>query len=118
MLRVGDVNANGVLKIVAGGTLTKADYEELLPQVEALLRERGTLRFYIELEEFSGFELGALWEDITFDRKHMDSFGKVAVVGDRRWEEWGTKFSSLFFSPEMKFFYHDKADEAWAWINA
>lgn len=106
-----------MLAITARGKLTKEDYAGLLPQLEHMLETHGPLRFYIKLEDFSGFEMGALWEDIKFDYKHKNMYGKTAIVGEKKWEEWGTKISSLFFDSEMKFFSKDQEDEAWKWVN-
>lgn len=118
MLRIDDLNENKVLRITVSGKLTKSDYALFLPDIEKLLGEHGTLRFYIQLVGFSGFEAGALWEDIKFDVRNKEKFGKIAIVGEKKWEEWGTKFSKLFFGSEIRFFYEDQSDSAWEWINA
>ncbi|MDX1655550.1 MAG: STAS/SEC14 domain-containing protein [Candidatus Competibacteraceae bacterium] len=118
MLAIGDLNENKVLTITVEGKLTKEDYTHTLPQMEALLQQHGTIRFYIKLENFQGFELGAVWEDLKFDYKNQSQFGKTAVVGDKKWEEWGTNFSNLFFDAEMRFFSKEQAEEAWNWVNS
>jgi hypothetical protein len=117
MLRIDHPNENKVVTVTVSKQLTKEDYQRLLPELEEMLKQYGALRFYIELKEFSGFEMGALWEDIKFDYKHKNQYGKTAIVGDKHWEEWGTKISKLFFDAEMKFFYEDQSDEAWSWVN-
>ena len=118
MLRIDNPNENKVLTVLASGTLTKEDYLRLLPGLEKMLEKHGTLRFFIKLEDFSGFKLGALWEDIKFDYKHKNQYGKTAILGDKKWEEWGTKISKIFFDSEMKFFYKDQSNEAWNWVNS
>lgn len=117
MLRIDNLNENRVLTLTASDKLTRKDYEHLLPDLEDMLNKHGTLRFYIMLEDLSGFDLGALWQEIKFDYKHKNQFGKTAIVGDKKWEEWSTTFSKLFFDSEMKFFYKDKSVEAWKWVN-
>lgn len=118
MLKIGTLNENQVLTVTASQKLTKEDYTCLLPELEKLLEKHGSLRFYIVLEDFAGFELGALTEDIKFDIRHKNQFGKTAIVGDKKWEEWGTKISKIFFCSEMAFFYKDQSDEAWDWVNS
>lgn len=117
MIEIGTLGDDKVLPVTASGKVTKEDYEKAIPKLEALLEEHGTLRFFIRLENVTGFELGALWEDLKFDRRHMNEFGKTAIVGDRTWEEWLTRISGLFFSPEVKFFYADREDEAREWVG-
>ncbi len=117
MLNTKPINENQVVHINASGTLTKEDYKQLLPQLESLLQQHETVRFYIDLEGLSSFEMGALWEDIKFDSKYKNQYGKTAIVGNKKWEEWGTKISSLLFDAEIRFFYTDKSTQAWEWVN-
>ena len=117
MLRIDDLNENQVLTITASDRLTREDYDRLLPELEELLEKNDPVRFYIKLEDISGFEMGALVEDLKFDFKHKNQYGKTAIVGDKKWEEWGTKISKMFFDSEMKFFYEDQRDDAWNWVN-
>ena len=118
MLRIDGLNEDKVLTITVGGKLTKQDYTQLLPQVAQMLDEHGKLHFYLKLEDFSGFEMAAMWEELKFDIKYKDRFGKVAVVGEKEWEKWGTKISAIFFPSETRFFYKDQTTQAWQWINA
>ncbi|MCW8126541.1 STAS/SEC14 domain-containing protein [Microbulbifer halophilus] len=117
MLKMDQVNENRVLTITASGTLTADDYRQLLPELEKKLDEYGQLRFYIKLEDFDGFEPGAIWEDLKFDREHADQYGRTAIIGEQKWEEWGTRFSGLFMNAEIRFFYKDQQLEAWDWVN-
>lgn len=117
MLTIDDLNEHRVLSITARGKLTKDQYLQLLPELEKILQESSPLRFYIKLEEFTGLELGALWEDIKFDYKHKKNFGKKAIVGNKKWEEWGIKICWLFFHSDMKFFYDEQKEEAWKWLS-
>ncbi len=118
MIDIGTLSDEKVLPVTASGKVTKEDYEKAIPELEKLLEEHGGLRFFVKLENVTGFELGALWEDLKFDRKHRNEFGKTAVVGDKTWEEWLTRVSGLFFSPEVKFFYADKESEARDWVKS
>lgn len=117
MIDIGTPNENNVVPVTASGKLTKEEYERAIPECEELFRQHDKLRFFIKLEDFSGFELGALWEDIKFYRSHANELGRTAIVGEKTWEEWATRFSSLFYSPEVRFFYKDAESEAWEWVN-
>ena len=89
------IEDNGLLLIRADGTLSDSDYD----------------RF-----DFSGWDMGGLWRDLKFDAKHKDSFGRIAMVGDSSWEEWGTKLFDPLFRAEMRFFtpVERVAAESWA----
>lgn len=117
MLRIEDVNDNGVLSITASGRLLKEDLDGLTPQLAELLNRYGSLRFYVELRNISGFELGALWEDLKFDLEHRHQYGRTAIVGDSTWQELAAKLSGPFFGSEVEFFEPDRREAAWAWVN-
>ena len=110
-----------ILVIRAGGKLTLADYDRFVPAFEeAAARGAGRLPMLIELDDdFAGWDLGGLWRDLKFDVKHKDSFGRIAVVGDKRWEEWGTELSNpLFPSAEMRFFEREERTSAKVWLRS
>ena len=110
---------NGVLHIRAGGKLSDADYEAFVPLFErAAAREPGTVPMLIELlPDFAGWDLAGLWRDLKFDIRHKDRFGRIAIVGDKKWEEWGMKLFDPLFRAEMCFFPTDRLDEAEAWAR-
>ena len=60
----------------------------------------------------------ALWRDLEFDATHGDQLGRVAVVGDKKWEKWAVEASAPLFPCEMRFFESDRRDEADAWACA
>ena len=117
MLKV--VEDDGLVRIKAGGTLDSTDYDEFVPQFERIAaREPATVPMVIELSpDFSGWDLGGVWRDLKFDAKHKDSFGRIAIVGDDKWEEWGTKLSNPLFRAEMRFFPPSKRDVAESWAR-
>jgi hypothetical protein len=69
-----------VLVIRLGGKLTKSDYERFVPEVERLIRLHGTVRMLIQMHDFHGWSLSALWDDIKFDLKHFAHIAASAGV--------------------------------------
>ena len=110
---------NGLLWIRAGGRLEDEDYNRFVPQFERIAeREAGTVPMVIELApDFSGWDLGGLWRDLKFDVRHNDRFGRIAIIGDSKWEEWGTEMSSSLFRAEMKFFQPSQRSHAESWVR-
>lgn len=70
----------------------------------------------IELKDFGGWDPEGLWKDVKFDASHQDDMDRIAIVGENKWEEWGTKLSKPFFKVDMRFFTPDRAAEARAWF--
>lgn len=118
MFTLSEPNENGVVSAIVSGELTREDYDRALPQMETLLDRYDTLRFYIDLTDMTGMEAGALWEDAKFDARHMDQYGRTAVIGDSKWQEWVIEASDPLFKPKMKFFRPQEKDDAWTWVNA
>jgi hypothetical protein len=106
-----------LVEIRAKGTLTGDDYERLIPELERLAAERGPLNLYIELRDFEGWQPDGLWEEVKFDATHQDDMHRVAVVGETKWEEWGTRLSKPFFKADMRFFPPEEEAEARAWAS-
>lgn len=103
----------------AGGKLTKNDYDAAMPEIEHEIEQaERPLRMLIQLEDLQGWEIGALWEDLKFDARHYDDFGRIAVLGDSDVERWGTVLSKPFTGAEVKYF--DRADRAAAeaWLKS
>jgi hypothetical protein len=117
MLTIGTVNDKGVLAVTAAGKLTGAEYETGLAQVEKLLDAHGTLRFLIRMDNVSGVEPSAVWQEMKFDLANRSRLGRTAVVGDRKWEEWMTRLSAPFFPDEVRYFDAAEDAEAQAWVN-
>ena len=68
--------------------------------------------------DFAGWDLPGLWRDLKFDAHHQDSFGRIAIVGDAKWEEWGTKLSDPLIRAEMKFFESSQHQVAKSWVRS
>jgi hypothetical protein len=117
MLAMTDPDRNRVVTITASGTVTKEDYDRLLPQLERRLDAHGRLRFLIDIVEVSGFRFGALWEDLKFDLRQQSQFGRTAIIGDRKWQDWATRISSRFYDAEMRYFDANEAEQARAWVS-
>ena len=103
----------------ASGTLTARDYEYAVPELEhAMELSEGPLRVLIRLEDFRGWEIGALWRELELDLKYRGDFGRIAVIGEKDLEAWGTTLSAPFAKAEMRFFPADREAEAEAWLDA
>jgi len=80
-------SSGNVIGYKASGKLTAADYEKLVPEVEALVRQEGNIRILMDLEEFEGEEVKARASDLKFGHEFRKNIDKMAFVGDKRWEK-------------------------------
>lgn len=99
------------------GKLTKADYDAALPEIEnALQLNDAPLRLMVVLEDFRGWEIAGLWQELKFDVTRGDDFGRIAVLGESTLEEWGTILSKPFFGAEVRYFDLGDRAAARAWL--
>jgi len=118
MARVGlkELNGGKVLEVQLGGKLASEDYEQLVPTVERLVNEHGTIRILVEMHDFHGWTPSALWQDIKFDAKHFNDIERVAMVGETGWQHGMAVFCKPFTGANIRYFDRESIDEARAWI--
>jgi len=104
------------LEVEVQGKLDRSDYSEFAPQIDAAIKASGQLRILVKLDGFGGMTAGALAEDIRFDLSHYGDFEKIAVVGDRRWEEWLTAICKPFTVAELRYFDIGDIEQAEEWL--
>ncbi|MBI3828791.1 MAG: STAS/SEC14 domain-containing protein [Planctomycetes bacterium] len=110
--------ANGkILEIHATGKLKKEDYTEFVPVVEHLIQRNGKLRILLDLHDFHGWKMGALWEDLKFDAKHFKDIERLAMVGEKKWHSWMSVFCKPFTTAEIRYFKHYDSERAHLWIS-
>ena len=110
-------NGGTILNVHVSGKLAKADYELFVPEFERLLRQRGKPSVLFDMSGFHGWEAGALWEDMKFDVHHFADIEKLAMVGDKQWEQGMAIFCKPFTTASIRYF--DQADiaEARRWLQ-
>ena len=113
--RVGD---NIYLKFKAIGKLTHHDYEIIIPMLEEALKEvkDPKVKALIDATELEGWELRAAWDDLKLGLKHGKEFTKIAIIGNKHWEEAATKMASWFMSGETEYF--ENYNAAIDWLQA
>ena len=107
-----------VLNIKIGGKLSKEDYQKFVPKAEQLIEKFGKIRILFEMQDFHGWEAGALWEDVKFDIKHFSDIERLAFVGDKAWEKGMSVFCRPFTTAKIRFFEPKQRQEAIEWLEA
>jgi hypothetical protein len=110
-------NGENALTVHISGKLTKADYEHFVPEFERLFRLHGRLRVLFDMTAFHGWDAGALWEDIKFDVKHFSDIERLAMVGDKKWQQGMATFCKPFTKATVQYFDHTHAAEARKWLD-
>lgn len=106
-----------IIYSVAENELKDEDYERLIPLLKEKVEQYGMIRWYFEMRNFKGWSLSAMWKDLKFDAKNADKMEKVAMVGDKDWEEKLTQLMKPFTNANVKFFSLEEKEQAKAWIS-
>ncbi len=118
MIQLRENSRAQVLVLEIRGKLEHADYEKLVPQLEAWLAEHGRIRCLVDMREFQGLEPRAIWDELKFDIRHAKDIDRCAVLGDRRWEAWMTQLSkALFRTAKIRYFHDVEPEAALEWLR-
>ena len=111
------INENFFLSLKATGKLTHDDYKAITPMIESALEgvDQPKIKALVDGTELEGWELRAAWDDFKIGLKHGSEFEKIAIYGNKRWQEVSAKVGSWFVSGEVKYF--DNRDEALDWLG-
>jgi len=112
-----DENEGKVLTIQVSGKLTKADYVYFAPEFDRLVELNGKLRVLFDLTGFRGWEAGALWEDIKFDFKHFADIERLALIGEKKWQQGMAAVCKPFTKATIRYFHHAAAADARKWLD-
>ena len=106
-----------IFTIKLSGKLTKQDYEHFVPETERCIKQHGKLRMLVQMHDFHGWDMGALWEDIKFDVKHFRDIERLAFVGEKKWEAGMATFCKPFTHAKVRYFDVAQYDEAVTWLR-
>jgi hypothetical protein len=111
------VNDNFFLSFKATGKLTHDDYQIITPMIESALLgvKQPKIKAIFDASQLDGWELRAAWDDFRLGLKHGSEFEKIAIYGNKRWQEMSAKIGSWFISGEVKYF--EDYDEALEWLR-
>lgn len=104
------------LSFKAVGKLTHEDYLEITPMIDGALEavKKPIVYAFFDVTQMDGWELRAAWDDFKLGVKHGKEFKKVALYGNKSWQEKVSSIANWFVSGEVKFF-EDKS-EALSWL--
>lgn len=104
------------VEIIVNGKVTKDEFDEIAPKMEAFIEKHGKIKIIEIIEEFSGFDLSVLGDGILFDMKHLKDFSHCAVVCKDGWIGPFTRTIAPFFSVDIRTFAPHEEDVARMWL--
>ena len=116
-IQLNEEDGGKILVVHVSGELAKADYEHFVPEFERLVRQHGKLRLLLDMTDFHGWEVGALWEDVKLDIKHFADIERLAMVGEKKWQQGMATFCKPFTTATIRYFDRANAAEARQWLG-
>jgi hypothetical protein len=107
-----------ILTLKAIGKLTHDDYQVITPMIDAALEgvKDPRIKVLVDGTEMDGWELRAAWDDFKLGLKHGGEFDRIAIYGNKRWQQMAAKVGSWFVSGEARYF--DDYKDAVAWLKS
>lgn len=99
------------------GKLVQDDYGRFVPEFDRLVRLHGKLRVLFDMSDFHGWTASALWADTKFALHHFSNIGRLAIVGEKKWQEGMALFCKPFTAAKVEYFDHGHSAEAMQWLQ-
>ncbi len=118
MITIETHTDESIIAIKASETLSKKDFDKLAPALKDFAERSQDSHLLMILERFKGWEdVSAFWEDLKLDAEFIGEFDRIAIVGEMKWQKWGTNLLDSLTNNELKFFDIKNADGAWLWLR-
>jgi hypothetical protein len=75
------------------------------------------VRVLFDMEDFHGWDLGALWNEVKFDAENFNHIDRLAMVGEQRWQQWMTTFCKPFITARIRYFDKEDKGKAVEWLE-
>ena len=106
-----------VLGFKMSGKLHDEDYKQFVPLIDAAVAKHGKVRLLAWFHDFHGWDLHALWDDTKFATTHCAKVDRIALVGEKKWEEWMAKVCKPFSMAQIQYFDAADVESAWKWLE-
>lgn len=117
-VEIREVNGGKMLDVELSGKLVREDYDLLESMVEDAISRHGTIRVLMDISKFNTITPGGLWGDAKFAVRKVPDLERLAVVGDKKWEEIMTGFVDLITKAHVRYFDESQRRAAYEWVEA
>lgn len=109
-------SSGNLIAIRIEGKISKSDVQVIHKRIHEVLDQHSKVDWYMEIQDFEGYELSGLWQDLKVTTKHLQDFGQIAIVGDKKWQEWAAQTADLFTSSDVRFYEVAQQQMALGWV--
>ena len=105
-----------VVAFKLSGKLHDEDYKTFVPAVDEVIARHGKARLLTHFHDFHGWDLHAMWDDVKFAATHCTKIDRIAMIGDKKWEQWMARVCKPFTLAKIRYFDVSEIDAAKAWL--
>jgi SpoIIAA-like len=119
MIEVLPETHDDMLAVRVSGELTNEDFDLYREQIRDRMKKYGAARLYYEMShlDLSRIKPGAAMENALFDLVHGREYGRVAMVGEKAWQEWAAKLISPVKKKGVRYFGMHERERAMRWVQ-
>ena len=109
---------DAVVPLKLAAVLNGREEARLSRFLEKKIKSHCRIRVFLELENYPAADSAeSLYEDMNLLKLHADDIEKLAVVGDRVWQETWVAIFGLFSGMETAYFDRSEEEEAVEWVE-
>jgi hypothetical protein len=106
-----------LLTVRVTGTLTRPELARAQASALEVIRRHGAVRILVIVTDFLGWNRADDWGDVSFAAEHDPHIEKIALVGEKRWEELALAFTGKGFRQvAIEYFVPTDLARARAWV--
>lgn len=108
-------SADSLVIVKLTGQLNNIDLERMQAAALEAIKQWGTIRVLVLLENFTGWERGSDWGDVSFIEGPGRAIEKLALVGDEKWKDLAYAFTAKGYrATSVEYFTPSERDRAYA----
>lgn len=109
---------NNEARITIPEKLAADDFAQLAPQVDAFIREHGSIRLLVDATRFDGWEnMQAFEKHMNFVKTHQKKVERIAIIAGHTWQHWLIGLFRIFVHPQVAVFNADETGNAQRWLT-
>lgn len=113
-----DLPAN-VTGIELTGEITKAQYDEVFPEIDRLAKREGEINYLVKLNTpLKNITAGVWWDDFKLAMRHFSKWHRMAIITNDKVIDKLADIFGFAFPGEAKTFGMAEYTEAVTWVSA
>ena len=108
-------NAQAV-EILLAGRVSTEEFDAVATKLEAFIARHGHARVLEVIEDFEGMDALAFWHDVKFSLRHLQDFGRIAIVTNPDVHHLWSSLVAPFIHCEVEHFAPDAKEAARDWL--